>query len=176
MKVNGKKLMGPRIVDVYLPTADEGAVKFSFRALKAGESFDKVMPRPKPKQGKIPGGKIVFETESPAYQQSVLDWATMKFDWEFLKSIDATEGLEWTLVDMTNPGTYGKWREELETHFSEAEVNKIFQGFLDAQYITDDLMEVAKQRFLISTLEADLDSPSLQADPTNSLSGELVNV
>jgi hypothetical protein len=163
MKVNGKKLDGPRIVKVYLPIANGGAVEFKFRPLRSDEDFEKVMPRPKPKAKVRPGGETFFDVNDTAYKQAINQWASKKFDWEFLSCISVTEGLEWSTVDMSNPDTWGNWRKEMESHFGTNEINVIFQGFLDAQYISEDVMEKARAAFLTG-LQAQADSSLSQTE------------
>lgn len=177
MKVNGREMTGPRIVKVYLMTGDDVAVEFKFRALKPDEDFEKVMPKPKPRKGLKPGGQVVYETESPVYKEQLTNWVSMKFDYQFLKSISETDGLEWATVKMEDPSTYTNWKTEVESAFSVAAINKIFEGYVEAQHITEESLEAARQSFLTSRREAELSqaNQSLSDALTSGLSGELVN-
>ncbi len=173
MKINGKTLNEHRIVKVYLPVTD-GAVEFRFRPLKSTENFETVMKRPEPPRMKVPGGGEFANVEARGFKNAVKDWAEKKLDWEFLKCISPTEGLEWTLVDMERPETWKKWRDDLETIFSSSEVDRIFAGFLEVQYITEDVMEKARATFLIGTqVEPDKLQP-LTDEVLNTQSGEPV--
>jgi hypothetical protein len=178
MKVNGKSLDSLRIVKVYLPVAGEDAVEFKFRPLRSSENFDKVCPRPKPVKQVRPGGGETLDYSSPRYKAQVETWARQKTDWEFLISISATDALEWETVDMEKPDTWGNWRPEMEKVFPESHIVRLYQGFVDAQYLTEETMEKARQLFLQRTLEAS-DQSSTNHSPsdekTSTPSGEPVN-
>lgn len=148
MKVNGKQLNGPRIVKVYLPTGDSEAVEFRFRPLRSDEDFSKVMPRPTPPEQLAPGGKKFYNENAPHYKLAMADWMAKKFDWEFLKSIDVTEDLEWEKVKIDDPNTWKLWKDEIGAHFGDNQTNKIFGGFIEAQFVTEETMEAARKTFL----------------------------
>lgn len=153
MKVNGKSLDAPRIVKVYLPIADNGAVEFKFRPLRGDEEFEKILTRPKPKAKKKPGGEVFHDTNDPAFKTALAEWVSKKLDWEFLTCISATDGLEWETVNMSDPNSWKNWRSDMEKVFGTAEINAVFQGFLDAQYISEEVMEKARAAFLTGTPE-----------------------
>lgn len=148
MKVNGKQLNGPRIVKIYLPTGDSEAVEFRFRPLKADEDFEKVMSSPQAPEVMKPGGVRFQNINDPAYKRNLSDWMAKKFDWEFLMSISVTEDLEWEKVKMDEPDTWKLWKEEIGEHFGDNQTNKIFSGFIEAQFITEESMEAARKTFL----------------------------
>lgn len=162
MKVNGKTLDKPRVVKVYLPIADSEAVEFKFRPLRSDEDFENVLSRPKPKQRMAPGGSVHANVDDPAYKQALSAWVNKKLDWEFLTSISITDGLEWETVKMEDPETWGNWRNDLEKAFGFSEINKVFEGFMNAQYISEELMEDARKTFLTGIQVA---SEKLQSQP-----------
>lgn len=148
MKVNGKQLNGPRIVKVYLPTGDSDAVEFKFRPLRSDEEFSKVLSRPTPPEMLKPGGVKFYNENDPVYKKAIAEWMSQKFDWEFLTSISVTDDLEWSTVKMDDPNTWKNWKAEIGEHFGENQINKIFNGFIDAQFVTEESMEVARKAFL----------------------------
>lgn len=164
MKVNGIPLNGPRIVERYLPIQN-GAVCFKFRPLKADEDFSEVMPKPKPPTRIAPGGVVHQNTEDPDFKVAVSFWVESKLNWEFLKSVSVTEGLEWSTVDMSKPETWSNWRKECEDNFSQIAAGHIFGGFLEAQYITEEGMEKARATFLTGT-------PGQQGNPLSPTEGQ----
>lgn len=148
MKVNGKTLDKPRIVKVYLPIANNDAVEFQFRPLRGDEDFEKVLTKPRPKQRMAPGGSVHSNFDDPGYKTAINAWVNKKLDWEFLTSISITEGLEWETVKIEDPETWGNWRADLEKAFGFSEINKVFEGFMNAQYISEEVMEDARKTFL----------------------------
>lgn len=147
MKVNGKVISGPRIVTVDMPT-DDRIVTFKFRALKFTEKFEEVVPRPEPPQVVKPGVGKSYNFEDKGYKTAFEQWVTNKLHWELLKSIDVTEDLEWSTVKMDDPTTWKNWETEIEEHFGLNGKNRLFQGFTDAQYITEETVERARKAFL----------------------------
>lgn len=175
MKVNGIVLDTMRLVEVYLPIAGGKAVEFKFRPLRADENFENVLTKPEApvKVGK--GGVKHANIEDKFFKQAVADWVTKKLDWEFLTSISATEGLEWETVDMGNPDTWKNWRDDAAKVFGNAELNKLFGGFLDAQYLTEEVMEKARERFLTGRRELLEESQSQTGEVASTASSKPVN-
>lgn len=153
MKVNGKQLNGPRIVKVYLPTGDSDAVEFKFRPLKSDEDFNKVMPRPIAPEVMKPGNIKFHNENDPVYKKQVTNWMMKKFDWEFLTSISVTDDLEWSTVKMDEPDTWANWKTEIAEHFGDNQTNRIFNGFVEAQFVTEESMDAARKSFLAGRQE-----------------------
>jgi hypothetical protein len=148
MKVNGIQLQGLRTIEVYLPVNGGEVVCFKFRPLRSDENFEDVMPRPKAPTRILPGNKVMHATDDPTYKKMLGEWIVKKFNWEFLKSIDVTEDLHFETVDLNDPSTWDNWRKEMMEYFGEGLTVKVFQGYLDAQYIDEEQMEKARARFL----------------------------
>lgn len=153
MKVNGKILSGPRLVRVYLPISDDGAVEFVFRALRVDERFTDVCPRPVAPLVAKPGGVQFHDVEDAGYKTAIDSWADKKFDWEFLKSISATDGLEWSTVKDGEPETWKLWKNEIEEAFGVNGKDFLLKSFIDAQYITEETVERARESFLTGRQE-----------------------
>lgn len=151
MKVNGKPINGARIATLVLPYGEgDDFIVFKFRALTAKDNFEKIMPRPKPARHVKPGGQEFFDYEDPRYKLSVDAWAENKINWEFLRSISATEGLEWETVKMEDYQTWKNWRTEMEESFGMVDFGHIFGGFLEANSLNEAKLEEARARFLAS--------------------------
>lgn len=149
MKVNGKSLGGPRIVTLVLPYGEaDDFIVFKFRALTVKDNFEEIMPRPKPRKLILPNNQEKFDYDDPKYKEAFDSWGTQKVNWEFLKSISVTDGLEWETVDMTDPNTWANWRQDLESNFGMVEFNRVFGGFIEANSLSDDKIEAARNRFL----------------------------
>lgn len=170
MKVNGIVLTSMRIVEVYLPISGGQAVEFKFRPLRSDENFESILTKPEPPTKTGKGGVKHANVEDKFFKDAVTDWVTKKLDWEFLTSVSITEGLEWETVNMGDPNTWKNWRDDAAKVFGNSELNKLFGGFLDAQYLTEEVMEKARERFLTGRrdqLEALL-SQTGEADSTES--------
>lgn len=174
MKVNGIKLTGTRVVEVYLPFNGED-VCFKFRPLKADEDFSKVMTKPVPKQVLKPGNVVHYLTDAPVYREQLGKWVTNKLDWEFLKCISITDGLEFATIDPEKSETWGNWRTEIGEHFGDSATEAVWKGFMEAQYITEEVMEKSRARFLTSPRELQENLSSQLEEAMNTLSGEPAN-
>lgn len=175
MKVNGIPLSGMIINEVFLPIKG-GDVCFKFRPLKADEDFENVMPKPNAPKKMAPGGVVHLDKEDKSYKEALAIWVKSKLNWEFLQSISATEGLEWSKVDLSKPETWHLWKEELEEHFGQFAIDKIFGGFLDVHYISEETMEKSRARFLTG-IQGTQESPHFQTgDQANTQSGEPASV
>lgn len=151
MKVNGKTISGPRTATVVLPYGDgEDFIVFKFRALTSKDDYEAVMPRPQPPKILKPGNVEFFNYQDPDYRARLESWGSMKLDWEFLRSIAITEGLEWATVKMEEPATWANWRKEVEDSLGIMDFNRMFGGFLEANSLSDEKIEEARSRFLAS--------------------------
>jgi hypothetical protein len=155
MKVNGKAINGPRVHTLVLPYGDgDDFIVFKFRGLTTKDDFEAVMARPKPPTIQHPGKEPFKNLEDANYRASMQAWGEKKINWEFLKSISVTDGLEWATVDMANPETWGNWRKDIEDNFGVVEFSRIFGGFLEANSLSDERIEEARARFLASQVAA----------------------
>lgn len=174
MKVNGIKMEGPRIVELCFLINGGSAVQFRFRPLRDNEDFELTMPKPTPPVRVAPGGVKHFNTEDKSYKKALAAWVEYKLDWELLKSIDATEGLEWETVDPAKAETWKNWRDEVTKNFGAAVTNKLFGGYMEAQYITEEGMEKARNAFLTGLREQQEKSLLLPEGQENTQSTEPV--
>jgi TusA-related sulfurtransferase len=150
MKVNGRMVDGPKEVILPIPRSD-GDLIFKFKAILNLDEFEKMCPTPTPPKVKKPGGEIFININDPAFKKAIDEWSTRQMNWRFLTSIAATEGLEWATVKMDDPGTWGNWENDLkEAGFSVTERNVIFQHFMKADTLTNEVIEEARKRFLDS--------------------------
>jgi hypothetical protein len=155
MKVNGKTITGPRTHTVVLPYGDnDDVIVFKFRALTAKDDFEQVMPRPKPPKVAKPAQADFYNYEDDGYKASIKSWGEKKINWEFLRSVSVTEGLEWETVNLEDPETWGNWRKDIENNFGLVDFNLIFGGFLEANSLNEEKLEEARKRFLASQVPA----------------------
>jgi hypothetical protein len=77
----------------------------------------------------------------PNFIKALEEWADKKVAWEFLKSINETPGLEWATINMEDADTWTNWQTEVANYFGEAGKDRLFRGFIDAQYINEETIE-----------------------------------
>lgn len=153
MKINGKKLDTPNEEILVLTRNGEDLV-IRARAVVEMKEFEKVCPEPKPTTKIVRGKGKVTDFESKPYQANMEAWGRKKMDWIILKSLSATEGLEWETIDFDNPDTWNNWEQELrDSGFSEFEVARIRVLAMNANSINEARLEEARERFLRGPLE-----------------------
>lgn len=173
MKVNGIQVQGPRIVSLHIPIGDEAVAEFKFRPLFSDDSdnFEKVMPKPEPKLLVKPGGQKLYDTEDKVYRKNLENWSTYKTHWEFLRSLSATDGLEWSKVKSDEPETWKLWEDEISEIFGKNTAVVFWNKFVEANILTEDTMERARLRFLASKVQMLSESLSQTLGQQNTESG-----
>lgn len=174
MKVNGRRIDRPNEEVVVIPRAD-GDIVFKARAILSYEGHESIDPVPKPMGVMRPGGVMSHDVENPAFKKLLNEWSTRRYYWMIIKSLEATEGLEWDTVDSSKPETWANWRKDLETSgFSMVEISRIEAITIDACGLNQSKIDEATKRFLAGQVRRNgVSSPSSEQNIT--LSGELVN-
>lgn len=176
MKINGIVLDKPKEVLLVLPREPKDLV-FKFRAVVDYTEFEKMCPMPTPPKLKRPGGVVELNTNDAVYQAALNNYAEKQTHYQFLKSISATDGLEWSRVKMEDSSTWHHWREEIkEAGFSVGEQNAIWSHFVKANNLSQDSIDEARTRFLASQRAEGDALSSLTGERLNSSSGEPVSV
>jgi len=148
MKIKGKVIEQPSEEVIVFPRKS-GNIVFKAKPVSNYKDFEKICPAPKPEQIMKPGGEISQDIESPKYKKAIDEWAERKVHWMILKSISATEGLEWDTVDMSKPETYENYIAELEgSGITAMEVSKLFQIVQIACGLNQDKIDEATKSFL----------------------------
>jgi hypothetical protein len=150
MKINGIKLDGPAVKYLVLPR-QSGDLVFKFKAVLDYKDFDEKCPVPKAPMRTYPGKEPVRATDDPGYLKELDTWARQKGAWGFLKSIGATETLEWETVELDDPKTWMNYIEELlGAGFSDAECARMIQAYQEVQGLDSEKIEQATNNFLAS--------------------------
>jgi len=151
MKITGHKFDGPKTVIIPIPR-DEGDVIFKARAVLDYEEFDAICPTPKPPTRKKPGETVGTPNfEDPTYQKKLDEFARNRSSYMIIKSLEATDGLNWDTIKLSEPETWSNFEKELkDSYFSEIEVAQIINGVFDANSLSDDKIKEARERFLAS--------------------------
>ncbi len=148
MKIKGKKLFGPRVEVLVIPR-QEGDLVFRAQSVLDYEPFKKLHPLPQPPERILPGGIRSVNTESPKYEAAMDVWATAKWNWMMIKSLEATEGLEWETITMDDLSTYENYKKEMmEAGLSPSEIAMIQNLVTDACGLNQAKIEQATKRFL----------------------------
>lgn len=178
MKIAGEKLSGPNVETIVIPRGDgRNPVIFKAQAVLNYEQFDRLCPTPTPPIKMLRGGEKQEDLNDPAYKQRMVEYATKKMAWITLKSLEATEGLEWERVDLGNPNTWGNYEKELEeSGFSPVEIGRIRTGVFIANCLDDSKIEEARQSFLAGLLKPAEVQLSQKVEPNGTPSGEPANV
>jgi hypothetical protein len=175
MKMFGKKMFGPRIEVLVIPRQD-GDLVFRAQSILDYEPFEKLVPLPTPPTRMLPGGIKSVNLESPAYDTAMDKWSTTKWHWMMVKSLEATEGLEWETVKMDDPETFSNYKNEMkEAGLSPAEIAMIQAVVTDACGLNQVKIEQATKAFLAGQGQGHEDKSSPVSEPSSTPSGEPAN-
>lgn len=155
MKYAGQTLKGPRKEFLALPR-QSGDIIFWAQAVTDFSPFEGIVTQPKVpvtifKDGRAP----VQMFDDPDYKAAMATYNSYRFNWIFLQSLKATEGLEWETVEPLAPATWGNWRTELgDGGFNVHEIQLIHNLVMGVNAVTNEKLAEARERFLaLSRLE-----------------------
>jgi len=153
MKIKGKSIDQPSEEVIVFPRGD-GNLVFRAKPVTNYKDFDKICPEPKPRGTMKPGGVVSQDIEDPEYKKAMEDWATSKTHWMILKSLEATEDLEWETVNMSDPSTYENYVKELEeSGLTAVEASKLFEIVQVACGLNQDKIDEATKAFLAGEVD-----------------------
>lgn len=151
MRIGNRELMGANEEIIVIPRGDSEPIVFKARAVVDMSGFDALCPLPKPPTKILKGGKRVEDVESRQFQYEVNEYSQKKVHYIVLKSLEATEGLEWDTVNMSDNTTWGNYLKDLKrAEFSEVEITKIVKGVLTANCLNEEILDKARADFLAS--------------------------
>lgn len=156
MKLNGRQLDSPNEVVIIIPRMnDDDDIILKARAVLDMEEFDKMCPEPKPPVRKLSNGREMENVKDTGYVQQVKNQDVLRLSWIVLKSLEATEALEWEDVKVDDPTTWNNFREEMmHSGFSAFEINRVIAECLNVNALNEEKIEAARQRFLLRAQEA----------------------
>lgn len=153
MKLKGKKIEGPNIETIVIPRGSdpENYLVFKAQAVLDFSEFDALCPRPEPPVKLLKGGKRTIDKEAPTFQTAANLWGMRRFAWTVIKSLEATEDLEWETVDFGNPDSWSNYEQELhDAGFTIAEMNLLLDGVMTANSMNSEKLDQAREAFLAS--------------------------
>ncbi len=155
MKLNGRILKDPNEVVIATPRENSDDIILKARAVLDMEEFDTMCPEPSPPVRRLASGKTIENPKDPGFLQQVQNHATLRLSWIVLKSLEATDDLEWDDVDVSDPTTWNFFREEMKNAgFSVIEINRVVGECLNVNALNEEKIEAARQRFLLQAQEA----------------------
>jgi hypothetical protein len=176
MRLKGKKLSAPEPVLIFLPRGEDETIIFKARAVLDMSDFDSLCPRPKPSIRTHKNGTREF-IEDSHYKGRLDAWGTKRTAYMILRSLEATEELEWETVDIHRPDTWENYEKEFkESGFSDVEVQRIISGVLEANSLNESKIEEARRSFLAQQSQPNgftSNQDVLQTIPSGELANDL---
>lgn len=149
MKFAGKEIK-PREVEIVVIPRKTGNLVFKAQPVLNFEEFNNLCPAPQPPETLLPGGVKQKNILHPDYLKAVDEQAKRQTAWLIIKSLQATEELEWETVDLTKPETYENYKDELiKAGLSTAEINAIIGAVINACGLSSTKIEEATNSFLV---------------------------
>jgi hypothetical protein len=163
-----KILVLPRS-DRYVNGVPEEDIILRFKPVSNWEDFTKVCPEPICPKIQIAGQEQRDATadEAPEYGKRLRVHNLRQTQWLVINSISATTDLTFENVKLDQPETWGNFDKELlEGGFNIFEIQKIYNFAMEANVLTDEALNAARERFLATERARVLRSSS----PTDVLS------
>lgn len=173
MRYAGEKLTRTDEAILVIPRGDTNII-LKMIAIENEKDFETMCPMPTPPIRKYPDGREVPNPESPEYNKAINKWAEQRMAWVTIKSLSATEDMEWENVKLDDPETWLNYQEELKETFSQLEINLIMAKIFDVCGLSAAKIEKATEDFLARMKEEQLEDSSQTEDPNSMQSGEPV--
>jgi hypothetical protein len=155
MKLNGKKIEGPNEVTIVIPRGSGEDIILKARAVLDLDDFEEMCPIPTPPTRRMAGGQDVPNLKDQGYMAALQRRAVMRLTYIMLTSLEATEGLEWETVDLSDSNTWDNYLSELkDSGFSPIEIQRIQADVIEVNALNEAKIEEARQRFLLAAQEA----------------------
>ena len=176
MKLFGKKLESTNVVTKVFPRGGEGMdLVIRARAIYDYTQFEESVPTPEPYVIQKSDGSTEKDFEDPKYRDELEEWFLKKSYWMALKSLQATEGLEWESVDMSDSDTWGNYLDELKVVFTPQEIDLVAEMIMDACGLNRAKIEEATESFLVGMGPKPLGHTSPNSEPSNTPASEPVS-
>ncbi len=171
MKLRGKKLSNTNLEICIIPRGNGEDIVFKCQAVIDMDDFDKLCPEPKIPIRRVRDQKIE-DVEDPLYKGLSALHAEKRINYLILKSLEATEDLEWETVNMSDSETWKNYQKELkDSGFSMIEINRIVQSVMIANCLSESRLEEARKAFLAGLDRDLLESSSPNGEHLSIVSG-----
>jgi len=147
MKIAGKEITKATEDVLVFPRGTSDPIVFKSRSIETFEPFTVMCPSPKvPKVLTSKGEKDDFD--DLGYQQQMEAYAIKRLGWTVIKTLEPSE-IEWDILDLEKPETYGKWEEEFrEAGFTVGEINRILAFVVETNSLSEAKLKQARADFL----------------------------
>ncbi len=150
MRLNGRVISGAAVEYIVIPRND-GDIVLKATAILDYDEFEKLCPEPKAPGVMKPGGQMSYDYNDRGYKHELEQRSEKRFGYLILKSLSATEGLEFETVSLTDPGTWHLWKDEFKNAgLTQGEISIITQGVLNANGVNEQRLKEARDRFLLT--------------------------
>lgn len=175
MKIKGKVIEGPNIELIVIPRGSSDDIIFKAQAVLDFDDFDNITEQPKPPQRMFAGDKTYSPVlDDPEFLTDIKAYNKLRMSWLILKSLEATEGLEWETVDMNDSTTWNNYDPELTAAgITNVEIGRIVKGCMIANSLDQSKIDEARKHFLATEREEAGLSVSPQDVAQTTQSGEL---
>ncbi len=171
MRIQGQEIKGPNEELIVIPRGD-GQIVFKAKAVLDYSDFERLCPEPKVPWIMKPGGVKEQNYKDAKYIAAVRQRVTKQTYYMFIKSLEATPGLEWDTIDIKDPGTWLNFEDELtKAGFSAIERNLISRGVFIANSLDEQKIEEARKRFILSQETPVSNGTSQEDEPETTPSG-----
>lgn len=171
MKLNGRK--PSQKVSYFSIPRPEGDFVFTIKSIKDYKDFDKLCPAPKPPKGLKPGGVSVELVNDPVYLGEIKQHNDKQIAWTILESIKDTPDVTWEQVNLNDSNTWLLYEQELlDSGFTRGEVQRLVSEIMDVNVLSEQAIEEARQRFLLSRTKDEKSLSFLPAEQNTTPSGE----
>ena len=174
MKMQGVNLDTPVEEILVLPRGEQ-IVVFKARPVLDMDTFDKLCPEPQAPTRTMRGGAAVPNLDDKGYIRDLQTYAEKRMAYLVIRSLEATEGLEWEQVKLNDSSTWLMFRKELgDANFSAMEIGRIVNTVLAANCLDEAKLEKARQVFLRGQRTEPEKSTGLSTELANTSSGKPV--
>lgn len=168
MKVNGQTFDKPNVEYCVIPRTGKGNIVFTAQAITDYKEFNDLCPEPTPPIHITPENEKQPNLKDQTYQDAMQLHAERRMAWIIIKSLQATEGLEWDTVKYDDPKTWLNYEKDLQNNFfSQVEIQRIQTAVFAANCLDERRVKEARENFLAG-LEAARGSTSGQNTERNS--------
>jgi hypothetical protein len=148
MKIKGITIEPPKPKVLVIPQNGKDLV-FTAQYVDNYHEFDKLCPTPTPVKIRKADGTESVDSKDAGYLRELDEWSRKRTNWLFLKSLEATEGLEWDMIDMTDSNTWLLLDEELnKSGLSQLIQQRLKMLVFEANGLDQSKIDEATERFL----------------------------
>jgi hypothetical protein len=156
MKINGVKLEGRHVEDIFIPRGEVDGVLFKASAIQDLEYFDEKCTEPKPPYIHRPGKAPQPDFESKSYKDALSEHNKRRLGYMMMETLKDTPDLEWEILNTEDPATWSRYEEEFkQSGFTQMEINQILGGVMRVNSLDQEHIKQARERFLAMKAEAE---------------------